>query len=188
MVTCRTSRAPGPMATSCEVDRLTWSGGVNSAGCCPFRPMKEAAVPQPFRKCHAPIPAFKPKEPLHTQTDGSNHSPHLRLGIGVEPDAIIPVTVEVAEHCVVTNFCQSQLRICFRRRGHLDQSFELSASAIAILGMKEQSPSIGDGFERNVASTKKNTNYIFLTSRRHLHGQVPLVSKYAKSEVHIHFT
>jgi hypothetical protein len=85
---------------------------------------EQAAVRQLLRKNHGSVFTLEPEEAFSAQTDRSNDWPHLRLRVGVKPNAVIPISIQVAEGRIVASIGEPQIRIRFRWSCLLDASFE----------------------------------------------------------------
>ena len=77
-----------------------------------------------FSANDAAILPFKAKQTFDTQTDGGDDRTHFRLGIGVQPDAVISASIEIAENGVVGDLRQIRVGISLSRSGRFDARFQ----------------------------------------------------------------
>ena len=81
---------------------------------------EQAAVRQPLRKCDSTVFPLEPEKPLCAQTYRGDYRPHFWLSIRMQADAVISVSIKVAEHCVVASSWQGQIVIGCNRGGFFD--------------------------------------------------------------------
>jgi hypothetical protein len=65
---------------------------------------QQVAVWQLLRECDEAVLSPEQEEAIRTGSDqdyGSDHGPHLRLGVRMERDAVISVQIAIAKHGVV---------------------------------------------------------------------------------------
>src|SRR5882724_413743 len=72
---------------------------------------KQTAVWQSLGKCDGAIFSLEPEQASRAQTDGGDYRPHLWFSVRMEPNAVVSIPIQIAEHSVVAQLRQTRVGI-----------------------------------------------------------------------------